>query len=91
MSSRARFEIKVHIGQTIRVFNLAIFLFAYFDFFFTLSMSPVNLAVFGTETISSDKVSIDISDTFKLLSSVKKIWRYLSDIRVYKNYIDPKW
>ena len=38
------------------------------------------LSVFGTETISSDVGSTDISDTFKLLSSVKKMWEYPSDI-----------
>ena len=62
MSSRARLEIRVHIGQTIRV--SAIFVFAYrvkTSTFRTLLMSPV---VFGTETISSDEGSIDISDTF---------------------------
>ena len=56
--------------------------------FFTLLMSHVLLSVFDTETISSDEGSIYF--TFKLLSSVKKMWKYPSDIRVSENCIDPK-
>ena len=49
-----------------------------------------DLSVFGTETISSDDGSIDISEPFYLLSSVKKMWKYPSDIRVSENCNDPK-
>ena len=60
--------------------------------FFTLLMSPVLFIciLVGTETISSDEGSIDISDIFSLLSAVKKMWKYPSDIRVSENCIDPK-
>ena len=34
----------------------------------------IHLSVYGTETISSDKRSIDISDTFYLLYFVKKMF-----------------
>ena len=37
----------------------------------------------------SVKGSIDISDTFKLLYFVKKMWKYPYDIRVSENCIDP--
>ena len=50
----------------------------------------IYLSVFGAKTISSDKGSIDISDTFQLLYFVKKLWKYPSRIRVSENCFDPK-
>ena len=66
MSSPARLEIAVHIGQTIRV--AAIFVFAYrvkSSIFYVVDVTSSFYLYYGTETISSDKGSIDISDTFK--------------------------
>ena len=40
------------------------------------------ISEFSTENINPDKGSIDISDTFGLLHSVKKMWIYLPDIRI---------
>ena len=76
MSSRSRLEITVHIGQTIQVPSIFVFAYTVKTLkLFTLLTGLFYLFVFGTEAISSDKGSIDISVIFKLLSSVKKIWK----------------
>ena len=51
--------------------------------------SELQLSVFGTETISSDKRTIDISDTLQLLYFVKKMSEYRYDIRVSESCVDP--
>ena len=50
----------------------------------------IYLPVFRIKTIGSDKGSIDISDAFKLLYFVKKMWKYPSDISVSEYCIDPR-
>ena len=49
----------------------------------------LHLSVFGTETISSDKRSIDISDTLLLLYFVKKMSELRYDIRLSESCVDP--
>ena len=49
--------------------------------------SELHLSVFGTETISSDKRPIDISDTLQLLYFVKKMSEYRYDIRVSESCV----
>ena len=50
--------------------------------------SELHLSVFGTETISTDKCTIDISDTLKL-HFVKKISEHRYDIRVSESCVGP--
>ena len=65
MSSRARLKITVHIGQTIRVSAIFVLAFRVKTLIFLHCCGRlIYLSVFGTETISSDEGSIDISDTF---------------------------
>ena len=45
--------------------------------------------LFSAETISSDKMSIDISDTLLLLYFVKKLSEHQYDIRISKICVDP--
>ena len=52
-----------------------------------LISTELHLSVFIAETISSDKMSIDISDT--LLNSVKKMSEHQYDIRISESCIDP--
>ena len=44
--------------------------------------------VFGTETITYNTGSIDISDTFKLLNFVQKMRKYPPDVSVSETCID---
>ena len=47
------------------------------------------LSAFGTEKISSDKRTIDISGTLQLLYFVKKMSEHRYDIRVSESCVDP--
>ena len=51
--------------------------------------SELHLSVFGTEMISSDKRSIDISDTLLLLYFVNKMSENRYEIRISECYVDP--
>ena len=51
--------------------------------------SELHLSVFGTEMISSDKRSIDISDTLWLRYFVNKMLEHRYDIRISESYVDP--
>ena len=59
-------------------------------FYIVLFLLICLISIFGIKTVSSDKGSINISDKFLLLYFVKKMWKYLSEIRVSENCIDPK-
>ena len=48
-----------------------------------------HLSVFSAETISSDKMSIYISDTLELLYFVKQMSEYRYDIRISESCADP--
>ena len=81
MPGRARLEITVHIGQITRVSAIFVFLNKVKGNSLYCLISP-DLFIciwYCTKTISSDKASIDISDTFKLLYLFKKMWKYPSD------------
>ena len=45
--------------------------------------------MFSAETISSDKMSIDISDTLLLLYFVKKMSEHRHDKRISESCVDP--
>ena len=51
--------------------------------------TELHLSVFSAETISSEKMSIDISDTLKLLYFVKKMSERRYDIRLLESCVDP--
>ena len=53
-----------------------------------LISSELHLFVLGTETISSDKRTIYISDAFLLLYFVKKMSEHRYDIRVSESCVD---
>ena len=50
-----------------------------------LISSELHLSVFGTKTISSDKRTIDISDTLKSLYFVKKMGKHGYDMIVFES------
>ena len=49
----------------------------------------LHLSIYSHETISSDKMSTDISDTLLLLYFVKKMLEYRYDIRISESCVDP--
>ena len=51
--------------------------------------TELHLPVFSAETISSDKMSKDISDTLLLLYFVKKMSEHRYDIRIFESCVDP--
>ena len=54
-----------------------------------LISTELHLSVFSAETISSDKMSIDISDTLYLLYFVKKMSEHRYDIKTSESCVDP--
>ena len=56
---------------------------------YVFDSTELHLSVFSVETIGSDKMSIDISDTLKLLYFVKKISEHRYDIRISESCADP--
>ena len=64
-AGHAQLKITVHIGQTIRVSDTHIRKQSEpLEVMYIVWLRPINLSVLCTKTISSDKGSIDISDTF---------------------------
>ena len=61
MSWRARCEITVHIGQTIRVSAMQ---GKNLDMYYIVDVACSIYLYFGTETITTDEGSIDMLDTF---------------------------
>ena len=53
-----------------------------------LISTELHLSVFSAETISSDKMSKDISDTLKLLYFVKKMSEHRYDLRILESCVD---
>ena len=51
--------------------------------------TELHLSVFSTETISSDKMSIDILDTLQLLYFEKQMSEHRYDIRISESCVDP--
>ena len=51
--------------------------------------TELHLSVFSAETISSDKMSINISDTLYKLYFVKKMSEHRFDIRILESCVDP--
>ena len=51
--------------------------------------TELHFSIFSTETISSDKKSIDISDTLQLLYFVKQMSEHRYDIRISESCVDP--
>ena len=51
--------------------------------------TELHLSVFSAETTSSDKMSIDISDTLEILYFVKKMSEHRYDIRIWESCVDP--
>ena len=54
-----------------------------------LISTELNLSVFSAETLSSDKMSIDISDTLQLLYFVKKMSEHRYDMSISESCVDP--
>ena len=54
-----------------------------------LISSELHVSVLGTKTISSDKETMDISDTLLLLYFVKIVSEHRYDIRVSESCVDP--
>ena len=71
-----------HIRIRIHSINLIISLILF------LNSPDLFLSVFVTETTIYNNGPIDISDTFKLLYFVQKMWKYASDVNISETCID---
>ena len=83
-----RLEITVHIEETILVSDTLVFV-TRVNCVHRLISHDLHLTVFGTETISSDKRSTDISVTLLLFYFVKTMSEHRHDLRLPENCVDP--